>query len=91
MSGHGLGVGVFLLFGLLLRKSLLMLVMRGLESSACVELPLPCLLLSLLSLGLSLTVGVLCGVCSLLLLVGFFIFVFFMVIRVLILILSSLL
>ena len=53
--------------------------------------PLPCLPLLLLSLSLSLNVGVLCGVCSLLPLVGFFIFVFFMVIRVLILILSSLL
>ena len=35
--------------------------------------------------------GVLCGVCYLLLLVGFFIFVFFMVFKVLILILSNLL
>ena len=90
MSGLGLRVVVFLLFGLLLRRILLMLVMRGLESSACVALPLPCLLLLLLSLSLSLTAGVLCGACSLLPLVGFSTFVFFMVIKVLILILSSL-
>ena len=40
-----------------------MLVMRGLESSACVALPLPCLPLLQLCLSLSLTAGVLCGVC----------------------------
>ena len=50
-----------------------------------------CLLLILLSLSLSLTAGVLCGVCSLLPLVGFCTCLFFMVIRVLILMPSSLL
>ena len=68
-----------------------MLVMQVSRLLVCEVLPLPCLLLLLLSLSLSLTVGVLFGACSLLLLVGFFISVFFMVIRVLILILSSLL
>ena len=91
MSGLGFRVRVFLLFGLPPRRSLLMLVMLGLVSSVCVALPLPCVLSLPLSLSLSLTVGVLFGACSLLLLVGFFISVFFMVIRVLILILSSLL
>ena len=77
--------GLSSMYGLLLRKILLMLVMRELGLLVCVALPLPCLLLLLLGSNPSLTPGVLCGVCFLLLLVGFFIFVFFMVIKVLIL------
>ena len=67
------------------------LVMLVFASLVCVVLPLLCLLLLLLSLSLSLIADVLSGVCFLLPLVGFFTFVFFIVIRVLILILSSLL
>ena len=63
----------------------------GLVSLVCVVLPLLCPRLLLLSLSLSLIVDVLCGVCSLLRLVGFCTFVFFMVTRVLIPMLSSLL
>ena len=89
MSGLVLRVKVSLLFGHLLLKTLLMLEVRGLVSSACAVLPLLFLQWLLLSLSLFLIVGVLSGVCFLLRLVGSCIFLFYMVIRVLILILSS--
>ena len=63
----------------------------GLVLSVCVALPLLCPRLLQLCLSLSLTAVGLSGVCSLLPLVGFFTFAFFMDTRVLIPMLSSLL
>ena len=89
MNGLVLRVRVSLLSGRLLLKTLLMLEVRVLVSSVYVALPLLFLPWLLLSLSLFLIVGVLYGVCFLLRLVGSSTFLFYMVIKVLILILSS--